>query len=76
MKSPNPNPYILTVVLSTDDYKFRLMVSGGLSQRFETISNIDAFEKSMLKTVFLVAGQNCCSGCYFAYRQKSFYFKC
>lgn len=67
--------YIFIVVLSTDDHKACLMVSGGLSQGFEIISNIDASEKWMLNTVFLVAGQNYCSAFYFAYRQKSLYFK-
>lgn len=39
------NSYISIVVLSTDDCKACLMVSGGLSQGFEIISNIDASEK-------------------------------
>lgn len=44
MKNKNP-PYIFIVVLSADDRKACLMVSGGLSQGFEIISNIDASEK-------------------------------
>lgn len=69
------NSYIFIVVLSTDDRKACLMVSGGLSQGFEIISNIDASEKWMLNTVFLVAGQNYCSVRYFSHRQKSLYFQ-
>lgn len=50
-------PYIFIVVLSTDGYKACLMVSGGLSQGFEIISNIDASKKWVLNTACLVAGQ-------------------
>lgn len=58
----NKKPYIFIIVLSSADGKACLMVSEGLSQGFEIISNIDASEKQMLNIVFLVAGQNYCSG--------------